>query len=75
MKIAEANRFNILDKPYFFDGTQALLSKTERKDFLKRYKFNIVPATDDRPYFFHFFKYLGPSSDGLWTLKLSLKFF
>jgi hypothetical protein len=29
----------------------------EREDFLARYKFNLRPATDDRPYFFHFFKW------------------
>jgi hypothetical protein len=34
-----------------------LLNKAEGKDFLNRYKFNIEPATDDRPYFFHFFKW------------------
>ena len=27
------------------------------QEFLDRYKFNIAPATDDRPYFFHFFKW------------------
>ena len=26
-------------------------------DFVERYKFNIAPATDDKPYFFHFFKW------------------
>jgi hypothetical protein len=57
MVAAEANRHNILHRPYFFEGTSALLKKAERKDFLNRYKFNIEPATDDRPYFFHFFKW------------------
>lgn len=57
MVAAEANRHNILDRPYFFEGTTALLNKAEGKDFLNRYKFNIEPATDDRPYFSHFFKW------------------
>ena len=49
-----ANRFNILPEPYFHDGTTALL----RGDgFSDRYKFDIRPATDDRPYFFDFFKW------------------
>lgn len=49
-----ANRFNILPEPYFHDGTTALL----RGDgFTDRYKFDIRPATDDRPYFFDFFKW------------------
>jgi hypothetical protein len=51
----EANRFNILDQPYFFDGAVALLGP-ERDQFLRDYKFDIAPTTDDRPYFFDFFK-------------------
>ncbi len=50
----EANRFNILEDPYFFIGAKALL---EQKDFFDRYKFDIRPATDDKPYFYHFFKW------------------
>lgn len=53
---AEANRYNILDRPYFFEGARALLGDA-RQDFIERYKFYIAPATDDRPYFFHFFKW------------------
>lgn len=52
----QANRYNVLDKPYFFDTAQALLGP-DRDQFLSRYKFDVRPATDDRPYFFHFFKW------------------
>ena len=52
----EVNRFNVLDKPYIYEGATALLSR-EDADFMKRYKFFIAPSTDDRPYFFHFFKW------------------
>lgn len=54
IKAEEANRYNVLKEPYFYQGTQALISG--RGDFVHRYKFNIAPATDDRPYFFHFLK-------------------
>ena len=50
-----ANRYNILEKPYFFQGTQALLKN--REAYYHNYKFDIRPATDDRPYFYHFFKW------------------
>lgn len=53
----EANCYNILDKGYFFQGANALLNRAESRDFIKNYKFNLAPATDDRPYFFHFFKW------------------
>ncbi len=53
---AEANRYNVLDRSYFHDGAQAL-SGVERAAFIERYKFAIAPATDDRPHFFHFFRW------------------
>ena len=56
MRADEANRYNLLDKPYFFEAAEALLSP-QRQDFIERYKFYIEPTTDDRPYFFRFFKW------------------
>lgn len=52
----ESNRFNVLEEPYLSDGITALIGE-DRQDFMERYKFAIEPATDDRPYFFHFFKW------------------
>src|SRR5215472_2266411 len=52
----EANRFNVLDQYYFFDSAVALLGP-QRKEFLRHYKFDVAPTTDDRPYFFDFFKW------------------
>jgi spermidine synthase len=52
----DVNRFNVLDEPYFFAGAIALIGN-EREAFLANYKFNIAPATDERPYFFDFFKW------------------
>ncbi len=52
----EANRYNVLDQSYLFDGAQALLGP-ERAAFLSRYKFDVSPTTDDRPYFSDFFKW------------------
>ena len=53
MQRDEANRYNILREPYFFDAAQALLGE-QSAAFLARYKFDLTPATDDRPYFFPF---------------------
>ncbi len=52
----EVNRFNILQQPYFYQAAQALLGESPQA-FIDAYKFNIEPATDDRPYFFQFFKW------------------
>ncbi len=56
MRREEANRYNVLEQPYFFDGATALLGP-DRVSFLGRYKFDVSPTTDDRPYFFDFFKW------------------
>lgn len=56
MRRDEANRFNVVEGPDLFDGAQALLGPG-RDDFMARYKFHIEPATDDKPHFFHFFKW------------------
>ncbi|CAI8904415.1 spermine/spermidine synthase domain-containing protein [Methylocaldum szegediense] len=52
----EANLRNRLKEPYFFEAATVLLNP-ERDAFIRRYKFEIRPATDDRPYFFQFFKW------------------
>ena len=56
MPVEEANRHNLLDEPYLYQAAKALLGK-ERLEFFDNYKFYVVPATDDRPHFFHFFKW------------------
>ena len=56
MKADEANRYNLLAQPYLFEGATALLGP-QRNAFIDQYKFYIEPATDDRPYFFRFFKW------------------
>ncbi|HSV59580.1 MAG TPA: SAM-dependent methyltransferase [Variovorax sp.] len=56
MQRDQANRFNVVEGPDLFDGATALLGP-DRSEFIARYKFNIEPATDDKPHFFHFFKW------------------
>jgi predicted membrane-bound spermidine synthase len=52
----DANRFNVLEQAYLHDGISALLGGNAG-DLFERYKFHIAPATDNQPYFFHFFKW------------------
>ena len=56
MPAALANRYNMQEAAYVFEGAMALVGP-DRDAFLRRYKYDITPATDDRPYFFHFFKW------------------
>jgi SAM-dependent methyltransferase len=55
MRAEEANRFNQLEEPYFYNAAEALLGDDKQR-FIERYKFDIRPVTDDRPYFFSFFR-------------------
>ena len=56
MPASAANRFNLLEQPFLYDGVTALLGE-DADNFIERYKFHITPATDNKPYFFHFFKW------------------
>ncbi|MFC5579081.1 hypothetical protein ACFPOA_13790 [Lysobacter niabensis] len=64
--IDPARRFHVLEPPYLFEGTQALLSPRAR-DYIRDYKFAIAPARDDRPYFGHYFRWR--SLPELWRLR------
>lgn len=52
----EANRFVVLETPIYYEATSALLSE-RRQRFYREYAFHVRPATDDRPYFFRFFRW------------------
>jgi hypothetical protein len=52
----ESNRYNRLREAWFHDAAEALLGDASGR-FLDDYKFNLRPASDDQPYFFHFFKW------------------
>lgn len=56
MQAAEANRVNRLREPYFYQAA-VRLAGAGRQQFLRDYKYALQPATDNRPYFFHFFKW------------------
>ncbi len=52
----ETNRYNVLDQAQFYNAARALLGP-QRAEFIEQYKFNLTPASDTTPYFFHFFKW------------------
>jgi hypothetical protein len=52
----EANRHHLLLPDDLHMGTQALLGP-DREDFIRRYKFDLRPTSDDRPYHFQFFRW------------------
>lgn len=56
LKPDEVNRFNILPEPVYYNAVQQIISAGS-ETFLRNYVYNIRPATDDRPYFFDFFRF------------------
>lgn len=56
MPASEANQYNLLEAPYFYNSARALLGN-RRDQFLGSYKFDLKPANDDQPFYFHFVKW------------------
>ncbi len=54
---AEANRYNQLSQPEYHRAFRALLSAPDRRRFYAAYPYDVRPPTDDRPFFFHYFKW------------------
>jgi hypothetical protein len=52
----EVNRFTVMERPVHYEAALALLGD-ERGNFYRSYLFDVRPATDDRPYFFQFFRW------------------
>jgi len=51
----EANRFNVLDEPVYYQAFQQLLNDPAGAYAAQSY--DVSPPTDARPFFFHFFKW------------------
>ncbi|MFH1616171.1 MAG: hypothetical protein ABIG61_13930 [Planctomycetota bacterium] len=52
----DVNKYYILQEPVYYDAATAILGRSY-EDFYENYIYNIKPATDDRPYFFDFFRW------------------
>jgi hypothetical protein len=57
MQPEEANRYNVLPEPLYYQAFSELLNAQPRRDFYARYPFEVSPPSDDRPFFGHYFKW------------------
>ena len=57
VQTAEVNRFNRLPEPTDYQAVRTLLAAPDRAEFFAGYPFDIAPATDDHPFFYHFFRW------------------
>jgi hypothetical protein len=53
----ETNRYNRLPESAYYEAMRELLAAGNPRQFYADYPFDVAPATDDRPFFFHFFKW------------------
>jgi hypothetical protein len=53
----EANQYNILPEPVYYQTFTALLTAPSRERWYGEYPYEVTPPTDDRPFFGHFFKW------------------
>ncbi len=53
---ADVNQYNVLEEPMYFQAFQQLLGPG-RDRFIAGYAYDISPPTDDRPFFFHYFRW------------------
>ncbi len=63
---AEVNRINVLDRPYLYEAAKEIWQGDQR---LQSGLFDLTPATDDRPWFSHFFRWT--SFKALWAQRAS----
>ncbi len=57
MRPEEANRYNVLREPVYYETFRSLLETEDRAAWYAAYPFEVSPPEDDRPFFGHFFKW------------------
>lgn len=53
----ETNRYNVLRDTAHYDTFSHVLSGRELQGFFRQYPYEVSPPRDDRPFFFHYFKW------------------
>ena len=53
----ETNRYNVLSDNLHYDTFFQILVSGEEQALLRNYPYQVSPPSDDRPFFFHFFKW------------------
>ena len=53
----ELNRYFVLREEVYYDGLRRLLDPETRSQLYREQDFNVAPTTDQRPFFFHFFRW------------------
>jgi len=57
MMAHEANRYHVFEEPLYYNTFAELLAAPEPGGFYERYEYDVSPPSDNKPFFFHFFKW------------------
>jgi hypothetical protein len=59
LRVEESNRYNILQEPIYYLTFQDLINSEgqRRRNFYNQYTYDVRPASDDHPFFEHYFKW------------------
>ncbi|MEA3408492.1 MAG: hypothetical protein U9R48_10525 [Chloroflexota bacterium] len=57
MDRSEANRYNVLPEPVYYEDFQKLLHRQERAALFENKFYDVTPPTDNRPFFGHYFRW------------------
>jgi hypothetical protein len=57
MAVSEANRYNVLPDTLHYETFKQVLADPASDAWLTQYPYEVSPPTDDRPFFFHFFRW------------------
>ncbi|MBI5182244.1 MAG: hypothetical protein HZA06_04990 [Nitrospirae bacterium] len=57
VKKDEVNIYNRFKEPIYYNLVSQIMDDEKRASLYKNYSFDITPVTDDRPFFFHIFKW------------------
>lgn len=54
---SEVNVHNVFQEPFYYNLIHGMLDAGDRDEFYESYLYEIGPATDERPYFFNFYRW------------------
>ncbi|OGD44283.1 hypothetical protein A3K69_00485 [Candidatus Bathyarchaeota archaeon RBG_16_57_9] len=54
---SEVNVYNRFPEPIYYNIVSQLVDSADREEFYSNYLYDISPTTDDKPFFFNFFKW------------------
>lgn len=57
IRFDEVNQFNVLEEPIYYQTFTELLSAPSHDEWYAAYPFDVTPATDNHPFFNHYFKW------------------